>query len=181
MTDPPDILPVSFRKGGFTHGGQVHMEGTYGFLPRELAEWDSDTQVQELGDVYWEPGVRRGFTPASETYLAGSYQRLIANEQKAGQRSRTAVAEPSAPPSTQKTWDDEDQDTPPEYLEPDPGAEPDKAAEPFPGALSANIDDTRRYLSTASDEEVTAFIEWERTRTDREPRRTLLRELGAEA
>lgn len=97
-----DLLPVSFRKGGFTHGGQVHLEGTFAYLPKELAEWDEDRQVQELGDVYWSQGIRRGFTPASESYLAGEYQRRIAQDTEAGQARRaTGVsAEPVEVPAT---------------------------------------------------------------------------------
>lgn len=87
-----DLEPVSFIKGGFTHGGQVHLEGTYAYLPKELARLTEAEQIDEMGDVYWSQGLRRGFIPASETYLAGEYQRRIQNDMEATDKARRASA-----------------------------------------------------------------------------------------
>lgn len=257
-----DVAPVSFLKGGFTHGGQVHLDGTYAYLPKALAALTPEQQIEEIGDVYWEPGIRRGFPPASETYLAGEYSRRIARDLETSDKARASRAnidgEPvlkrdagptsapvqgsggtSAPqegaprivtggPSPEvKPLSDEElaahgvrQPREDETVEApsgdggsltdltddelvalaedrgidvdptdrtamiealgttetaDPQADPN--AEPFPGASKANIEDTRKALAGATDAEIEAFVKWERNRTDREPRSTLLNEL----
>lgn len=290
-----DLEPVSFRKGGFTHGGQVHIEGTFAYLPKDLARWSEDKQVEELGDIYWSKGIRRGFTPASESYLAGEYQRRIAGDMEKSDRARASQAEidgvpvvqPGAtaggaliPPSEEggaprvvtggptgeiRELSEDEQITlnspgikpggvdphtgeiPSGYTLQNPvtveqiaeggtevdtgftavGSKPtqisdsatgDAAAlprnaegevpvhtelstattdesltpgekeqadaareaivsEPFEGARTANIEQTRAALADASDEDVAKFVEWEKARTDRAPRTTLLQEL----
>lgn len=280
-----NLKPVSFSRGGLTHGGQVHLEGTYAYLPAELADLSSDEQVLELGAVYFEPGIRRGFAPASESYLAGEYQRRIANDLKASDENRRRSAsidgqpivddevepapdrrvitgghstevreltrdevtlnqpgilpggvdphsgeipagytlqnpvtaediaerqggeprstDPASPHTAEGGSDDvttaDDQRdaegnlpvhyelstaTTDEALTPSEKENADAhrkvLAEPFEGAYDATIEQTRVALANASDAEVQKFIEWEQARTDRAPRKTLLKELGAD-
>lgn len=291
-----NLKPVSFSKGGLTHGGQVHLEGTYAYLPAELADLTSDEQVMELGDVYFEPGIRRGYLPASETYLAGEYQRRLANDLRTSDEARAARAEidgvkiqsednriTSSPvggarvttggpvgeirelTEAEKTTvnnpgilrggvDPHSGEVPVGYTLQNPrtlediavaGSEeatragnPESPAlaegggpaittpvddqrdaegnlpqgyelstattdasltesekeaadarrstssapsTPFPNAYEMNIEQTRAALADADDEKIDEFIAWERARTDRAPRVTLLRELGADA
>ena len=55
----PDLAPVSFVKGGL-YLGQVHMAGTFAYVPAELAEYDSARQRKEFGEVYYMPGIVPG-------------------------------------------------------------------------------------------------------------------------
>lgn len=205
MTDlnDPNLAPVSFIKGGLQFGSQVHLEGTFAYVPRAIAELDEDEQVREFGDVYFTPGIRRGFPAASETYLAAQYRQRLNRDIESsamarglrpaasGEGEAPAVTEqaPSAigaaiskfaetesppPPAPPETGTD----TEPVGEEPEEdryGAEPTAVEPPWPDAEDLNIEKTRERLATASDEEIDRFRLWEENRE--RPRVTLLREL----
>jgi hypothetical protein len=73
----PDLAPVSFVRSGLTIRGQVHLIGTYAYIDAEQAEWDEDEQIRRYGDVFYRAGIRKGFPPASETYLAPSNRERV--------------------------------------------------------------------------------------------------------
>lgn len=214
-----DLAPVSFVRGGLTLNGQVHLEGTYAYIPADQAEWDDDDQIAEYGDVFYRAGIRRGFTPASETYLAPSNRRRVKADQEASQArreeltrpggqtaladrrtaeqiareeasqavglasARPAVGEPTIPPGVDPEPSSlltpgggvafpEDEEG-----EGDGGSDADGPTAPWEDAASLNIDETRARLARSDEDTVRAFVLWERSRVDREPRKTLLNEL----
>lgn len=203
--------PVSFIKGGYYDAGQIHLAGTFAYLPVAVAGLSDAEQVQQLGDVYFRPGISPGFTPASETYLSPQFRDRLASDRAAGNARRPGVvqeekviptdaettpAQPTPSATSQvmaqaggsgPSLDDEDDnpaDTAPESPSNAPdgeeaGAGMDADWEPFEGAYMATVPETRERLATMDDDQVQRFIAWEQARTDREPRVTLLRELGA--
>jgi hypothetical protein len=183
----PDMKPVSFLLGGLTIGGQVHLEGTYAYLPSSTADLSSDEQVREFGAVYFEQGIRRGFPPAEETYLAPEYQERLEADKEASAQARRGPG-----PRTSTTQDHTEAvrteqdtsrlgypvETTAEQAETTPETTTPTAPQPpWEDAESLNIDLTRERLAVADDEEVARFVAWEQSRES--PRVTLLRELGA--
>jgi len=183
----PNLVAVSFIRSGLTIGGQVHLEGTYAYVKRSLAELDEDAQVAKLGHVYFRPGIRRGFPPASQTYLSPEFRERIARD--------TTGPRPSAAPETAPAPAPQEepeaigmvqgvvgQTTTPEAV-PEPFAavqsdveSPDPDAESaFEGTIGMSDADLRALLARMDDEDVTRFIAWERARP--EPRTEILSEL----
>lgn len=222
----PDLAPVSFIRGGLTIRGQVHLQGTYAYIPVEQAEWTDEDQIAEYGDVFYRPGLRGGFTPASETYLAPSNRERIRSDREATlARRRASVSEveedtrpgnltaaadrrtaeqialdeaanvgplSSARPAVGPPRIPAGEDPAPGSLltadgspiwEPDDDAsEADGAvagapAPPWDDAAELTLDEVRARLARSDEDVVRQFVLWERARTDREPRKTILAEL----
>jgi hypothetical protein len=87
------LAPISFLKGGLYANGQVHLEGTFDYVPTEMADMTPEEQIDAYGDVYYEKGIRPGFPPGSESYLAPANQKRIRADRQAGIRMRREQAE----------------------------------------------------------------------------------------
>jgi hypothetical protein len=182
----PNLAPVSFIRGGLLMGGQVHLEGTYAFVPKEMAEWDEEMQTAKLGDVFYTSGIRRGYPPASQSYLSPEFRERITRETSSAPSASAAPVEAdvsAAPPESGAVAQPVaaavqgvvgQETAPPE--EPVVSA-PVESGEPFPGAATMDEDELRPALARLSDEEVEQFVAWERARP--EPRQAILDELDA--
>lgn len=193
--DKENYAPVSFLRDGYQDENQVHLGGTYAFLPRHLnpgdgagpANWDNAEQLARLGDVYFEAGIRNGFTPCSQSYLSNpEAARMIdalVQEGIDAKFGRTDALEDD-PASEDPAPTAVDLDAPVEDDE-ESESEAEEELDPETQAVvlwadveSLTLAEIRERLAEADQDTVDAYVEWELARP--KPRKSILNELGVE-
>ena len=201
ITNEDDFAPVSFIRDGYQDSDQVHLGGTYAFLPKHLdakakdgkgpGSWDAAEQRHNLVGVYWEAGIAPGFAPASTSYLADTgaearVQSLV--DDRVASRRAPAPTEPPTPltadgsppePVSEHPLVDDSADAPADLGEDDTTTD-EAPGLPWPDVESLSLDDIRERLAAEPEGSplVDAFVDWELSRP--KPRVTILRELGVE-
>lgn len=203
-----NFAPVSFIRSGYQDSDQIHLEGTYAFLPRHVnnadedglgpGTWSAAEQKRFMGDVFWEPGIAPGFTPASASYLAGPgsqaridalvEERVASRRAAAGQEGAPASSEGPASSSgdqalqspAEPSEDEGSSDSLPTEVEDEDSDEEVPYGLPWDDVEDLTVAEIRERLAVEPDGSpvVDAYVEWETARD--KPRVSILRELGVE-
>ena len=118
----------------------MHLATTYAIVDSEVAKQSEDEQMELYGNVFFEKGIRSGYSPASMTYLSSEEQRFLMNAEKAEKiKSRSSAAD----------------------------TKNESSEEPFPGYDDMSISDVKLRLSDVPESDVEQILEYEKANANR--------------